>query len=149
MAGRATVASARAELDRARLDLAYTHVRAPISGITGTESRSEGSLIDATSPESSLLTTITQADSLYVDFGMPQEEAQLLQDAMKGGTILVRLMADNGQIELGRAPITFVDTRVHPDTGTVNVRATLKDGTRSEERRVGKGWVSTCKSRWW
>src|SRR3546814_5573815 len=97
---------------------------------TGTESRSEGSLIDATSPESSLLTTITQADSLYVDFGMPQEEAQLLQDAMKGGTILVRLMADNGQIELGRAPITFVDTRVHPDTGTVNVRATLKDGTR-------------------
>src|SRR3546814_16483551 len=49
---------------------------------------------------------------------------------MKGGTILVRLMADNGQIELGRAPITFVDTRVHPDTGTVNVRATLKDGTR-------------------
>src|SRR3546814_10356932 len=41
-----------------------------------------------------------------------------------------RLMADNGQIELGWAPITFVDTRVHPDTGTVNVRATLKDGTR-------------------
>src|SRR3546814_18807611 len=68
MAARSAVASARAELDRARLDLSYTHVRAPISGITGTESRSEGSLIDATSPESSLLTTITQADSLYVDF---------------------------------------------------------------------------------
>src|SRR3546814_8233577 len=62
MAARSAVASARAELDRARLDLSYTHVRAPISGITGTESRSEGSLIDATSPESSLLTTITQAD---------------------------------------------------------------------------------------
>src|SRR3546814_12498256 len=94
MAARSAVASARAELDRARLDLSYTHVRAPISGITGTESRSEGSLIDATSPESSLLTTITQADSIYVDFGMPQAEAQLLQAAMKGGTILVRLMAD-------------------------------------------------------
>src|SRR3546814_19965417 len=61
---------------------------------------------------------------------MPQEEAQLLHDAMKGGTILVRLMADNGQIEIGLAPITFVDTRVHPDTRTVTVRATLKNGTR-------------------
>src|SRR3546814_6686672 len=103
MAARSAVASARAELDRARLDLSYTHVRAPISGITRTESRSEGSLIDATSPESSLLTTITQADSLYVDFGMPQEEPHLLQDAIKGGTILVRLMADTRQYEIGRS----------------------------------------------
>src|SRR3546814_5592710 len=99
MAARSAVASARAELDRARLDLSYTHVRAPISGITGTENRSEGSLIDATSPESSLLTTITLADSLYVDFGMPQEEAQPLQDAMKGGTILDRSEEDTSELQ--------------------------------------------------
>lgn len=122
---RAAVAAARAELDKARLDLSYTEVRAPIAGATGVETRSEGSLIDATSEESSLLTTITQTGQLYVDFAIPEREARSVRAAMAGGRVLVRLFPTGSTSPFATAPITFLDTRLNPDTGTVDARATL------------------------
>lgn len=58
---------AQAEVDAAQLNLDYTTVKAPISGITSMEVQSEGSLISATG-DSSLLTHITQLDPIYVIF---------------------------------------------------------------------------------
>jgi len=124
---RSSVAAARAELQRARLDLSYTDVRAPIGGVTGLETRSEGSLIDATDADKSLLTTIAQTDSLYVDFSMPEAEAQLLRAVLDRGGINVRLLATGSDALLATAPITFIDTRVDSGTGTVSVRATLSN----------------------
>lgn len=124
-AAQAAVSAARAELERARLDLSYTEVVAPISGVTGLESRSEGSLIDATAPDSSLLTTIAQTDGLHVDFSMPEPEAQLLRAAMRGGAVSVGLLATGADTPLGSARVNFVDTRVDTATGTVTVRASL------------------------
>ena len=109
---RSSVAAARAELQRARLDLSYTDVRAPIGGVTGLETRSEGSLIDATDADKSLLTTIAQTDSLYVDFSMPEAEAQLLRAVLDRGGINVRLLATGSDALLATAPITFIDARV-------------------------------------
>ena len=125
---RSAAAASRGELDRAQLDYSYTVVRAPISGITGLETRSEGSLIDATSSDSSLLTTITQTDSLYIDFAMPEPEAQSARAAMNGGGVTARLRSAGSGTVLGTANITFIDTRVNVDTGTVDVRATLHNG---------------------
>ncbi len=128
-------AASRGELDRAQLYLAYTEVRAPISGVTGLESRSEGSLVDAESSDSSLLTTITQTDSLYIDFAMPEPEAQSVRAAMNGGGVTARLRSAGSDTVLGTAKITFIDTRVNVDTGTVDVRATL----RNEGGRISPG----------
>lgn len=124
IAGKAAVASARAELDRARLDLGYTNVRAPIGGMTGREARSEGSYVDATS-DSALLTTITQSRRLYIDFAMPEAEARLLRDAIatRPGSVAVKLSAQAGSVLPQRARIEFVSTSVNPDTGTVDVKA--------------------------
>lgn len=122
---RSAAAAARADLDRARLDLSYTTVRAPISGETGLESRSEGSLIDATSADSSLLTTITQSSQLYVDFGMPRDEAEQVRAAIAKGPVRLQLSGTDSRELLATASITFIDTRIDPDTGTVAVRATL------------------------
>lgn len=58
-------------MDKAQLDLGYTTVKAPISGVTSMEAQSEGSLI-ATTDSSSLLTTITQLDPMYVIFRPPK-----------------------------------------------------------------------------
>lgn len=132
---RSAAAASRGELDRAQLDHSYTVVRAPISGITGLETRSEGSLVDAASSDSSLLTTITQTDSLYIDFAMPEPEAQSVRAAMNGGGVTVRLRSAGSDTILGTAAITFIDTRVNFDTGTVDVRATL----RNEGGRISPG----------
>ena len=126
----ASVATARADLARAQLDLDYTSVRAPIGGITGREARSEGSLVDATD-DSALLTTITQADRLQIHFAMPDEEAKLVRAAQQQptGNVRVKLVSAGGAVMAETARIDFISTTVNPNTGTVDVRATLDNST--------------------
>ncbi|MFA5496316.1 MAG: efflux RND transporter periplasmic adaptor subunit [Porticoccaceae bacterium] len=123
---RAAVAAALADVEQAKLNLAYTEVRAPIAGITGREARSEGSLVDA-GGESSLLTTLAQADRLYVDFALPEDEARLVREALaqRPEEVSVRLRRADGRALPDEARIEFIDTRVHGDSGTVEVRAAL------------------------
>ena len=123
----ASVAGAQAALRRAELDLSYTEVRAPISGLTSREARSEGSLVTAGS-DSSLLTRIVQTDQLFVDFSVPDSEADGLRAALAGPeakSVTVRI-ADIGGRTLGdNAKIEFIAPSVGDDTGTVDVRAVI------------------------
>ena len=66
----ASIDQAKAEVAAAKLNLDYTYVKAPISGITSKEIVSEGSLIGTSSSES-LLTKITQIDPIYASFAIP------------------------------------------------------------------------------
>ena len=68
-------------MDKAQLDLGYTTVKAPISGVTSMEAQSEGSLI-ATTDSSSLLTTITQLDPMYVIFSASENEILALTNCI-------------------------------------------------------------------
>jgi len=123
----AAVKAAAADLDRARLDLSYTQVRAPISGMTGREARSEGSMVNA-GDASSLLTTIAQSDArIYVEFAIPETEARLLRQVLKENpaAVSVRLRPGYSEEIADAARIEFLDTRVRTDTGTVEVRATV------------------------
>lgn len=121
---RASVASAQADLERARLDLSYTDVRAPISGFTGRAEHSEGSLVRP-DDDSSLLTTMAQSRRLYVNFTMPASEARSLREALAQNADAVRLQLHAAGMEGDKvtARIEFIDTRVQADTGTVSVRA--------------------------
>jgi len=76
--GAANVAAATASLQTAELDLGYTDVRAPISGLTSREARSEGSLV-AANDDTSLLTRIVQTDPIYVEFALPETEAAIVR----------------------------------------------------------------------
>lgn len=120
--------AAKAALRQALLNLSYTDVRAPIAGDTGRESRSEGSLVEAGGP-SSLLTTIVQSDRLYVDFSLPEHEAQMVHAAMRKGPVSVRL-APSSKGEIAQAAkLEFLDTRVDADSGTVPARAVLDNSS--------------------
>ena len=67
---KAAYLQAKAEVNAAQLNLDYTKVTAPISGITSMETQSEGSLITANGE----LTTITQLDPIYVIFSASENE---------------------------------------------------------------------------
>jgi membrane fusion protein (multidrug efflux system) len=99
-------------------------VRAPIGGLTSREVQSEGSLVTA-GDDSSLLTYIVQADRLYVEFALPDGEAELLRSALAkdAGGVAVRVLGAQG-VPVGEpARIEFVAPRVDDATGTVAVRA--------------------------
>ncbi len=123
----AHVMAAEARLKTAELDLDYTQVRAPITGLTSRELRSQGSLVQA-GTDSSLLTRMVQVDPLYVEFSVPEEEAVLLRsrlaDAETREHVVARLLLASGEYPES-APVTFVDTAVERASGTVLVRAVL------------------------
>jgi membrane fusion protein (multidrug efflux system) len=123
----AAVAAARAALRTAELNLSYTEVRAPISGLTSREVRSEGSLVTA-GTDSSLLTYIVQADRLYVDLSVSDTDADLVRTALAGDDaerVGISVADAQGRPigEMGK--IEFVSPRVDDATGTIAIRAVL------------------------
>lgn len=121
----AQLQAAEASLRTAELNLSYTKVRAPISGITSREARSEGSLITADT-DSSLLTRIVQLQPLYVEFAAPEQEAALLRSAWARQAkqqLPVRIELQTEQV--GLAHLSFIDNMVDPHSGTVRMRAVL------------------------
>lgn len=121
----ANTAAAGARLRAARLDLGYTEVRAPISGLTSQEVRSEGSLVEA-GDESSLLTRIVQVDPIYIEFSLPETEAALVRARLsRNPPPAVRVELQDGTEHATPATLTFVDNAVEPTSGTVRARAVL------------------------
>ena len=127
--GAADVKAARARLTEAKLNLGYTKVESPVSGITGRSMRQEGSLI---SGPDALLTSITQVDPIWVNFGVPdneqaqiQKEVKAKQLALPDGNFEVALRRADGSLYEKTGRLNFADVRVSPATGTRETRAEL------------------------
>ena len=126
----AAVETARGKVREASLNLEWTKVTAPISGLTSKETRSEGSLVTTTS-EGSLLTKISRVDPLYVNFSMSGPEMLRLRKQLSegkvviasGGDYVVRLTLPDGSDYDTPGRINFTDTQVDATTGVVKVRA--------------------------
>lgn len=81
----ATVLAAKAALESARINLAYTQVRSPISGRTGKSAVTEGALV--TSGQASAMTTVQQLDPMYVDVTQSSDEFLRLKKELTDGTL--------------------------------------------------------------
>lgn len=126
----ADVKLARAQLAEARLNLEYTRVKAPISGMTSRAARSEGALV---SGPDVLLTTITQTDPVWINFGIPDREHLAIRKAVESGQLqlpkdggfeVTVKLADGSDFER-KGRLDFSDVRVNPATGTTETRAEL------------------------
>jgi multidrug efflux system membrane fusion protein len=114
-----------AALASARLNLDFSVVRAPISGRIGKAEVTEGNLVDS----SVVLTSIVSLDPVYVSFD--GDEATFLQVgalARKGGPgvkVQAGLANETGYPHEGK--LDFVDNRLDPVSGTVRMRAVLRN----------------------
>lgn len=126
----ADVKAATAQVTEAKLDLGYTRVAAPISGITSRAMQSEGSLVSA---QQTLLTTISQVDPIHVIFGISEaEHLKLSKESGEGRLILpkdnrfdVQVKLADGSIYSASGKLDFSDVRVNNQTGTSEARAVL------------------------
>lgn len=125
----ADVASAKAALDMAAIDLGYTQVVAPISGRIGQSSITPGALVSASQPDP--LATIQQLDPIYVDVAQSSVDLLRLRRAMASGQIKtsngdragVKLILEDGSLYGSAGELQFSDVTVDPGTGMVTLRA--------------------------
>lgn len=123
------VQSARAQLDRAKLNLGYTRVLAAESGRIGSSQVPEGALVGKGEP--TLLATIDKLDPIYTNFTMPDRDALILQRAFRKGEIRkqsgdsARLIMPDGSAFAQSGRIDFADAQVNRETGTITLRAVL------------------------
>jgi membrane fusion protein, multidrug efflux system len=124
---RADVEGARAALSRAKLNLDYTSVRAPIDGVVGAALVSEGALViqDQTS-----LATVQQLATVYADFTQSVTQLSQLRRAFEAGDLeritpdsaKARLALDNDTHYPFDGKLLFSDARVDINTGQVTLR---------------------------
>lgn len=127
---KANLEAAQATVEQAQINLGYTKVTAPISGMTSKEALSEGSLI---SGANSLLTRISQLDPIYVNFSYSDSDALKLRKAMESGSITsppqnnvqVEVRLADGSVYPLMGKMNFSDNRIDTVTGTLQSRGEL------------------------
>jgi membrane fusion protein (multidrug efflux system) len=125
----ADVASARAAIKTAEINLAYTKVLSPITGRTGRSAVTEGALV--TADQTTSLVTVTQLDPIYVDVTQPSATMLRLRREVASGQmqtagddkVPVRLLLEDGSRYDPAGTLQFSEVTVDPGTGAVTLRA--------------------------
>jgi RND family efflux transporter MFP subunit len=150
----AEVQQADAEIDRAKLDVAFTKIKAPISGRISRSLVTKGNLVNAGGGDT-LLTTIVSVDPIYAYFDVDERSLELFRErrAKEAGDnktmpsvipVFMGLITDGDRFPR-EGTIDFAENVINPSTGTRRVRGVFpnKDGRLTPNQfvrvRVPKG----------
>jgi len=124
----ATLQAAEANLRQAELNLSYTLVTAPVSGIAGRITRSEGSLVTA-GQDSSLLTTMNQVDPIWVRFSVSESDLAKVPDRSveRIRSAEVSLILPDGSPYPLKGRLNFAATQIDPRLATKELRAEFRN----------------------
>jgi len=135
-AAAAGVENARANVTSAELNLGYTTIVAPVTGLSSFSKKQDGTYVDASN---SLLTYVAKLDPMWVNFSLSENELlQLRAQAKSGalkvpsiGTLEVEIVLADGSVVPNVGRISFADASFNTETGTYLVRAEVpnRDGT--------------------
>jgi multidrug efflux system membrane fusion protein len=124
----ATLASDRAAVENAKVQLQYATIRAPLSGRTGALMVNAGNLVRAN--DQLPLVTINQITPIYVSFGLPEPLLPDLRRYMARGALRVEARPTSGDDHVAVGTITFIDNTVDQTTGTIKVKGTFPNADR-------------------
>ncbi|KGA24842.1 efflux RND transporter periplasmic adaptor subunit [Pectobacterium brasiliense] len=124
----AAVQAAKAAVDTAQINLAYTKVNSPIEGRVGKSTVTEGALVGT--GQATALTTVQQLDPIYVDVTQSSNDFLQLKRELENGTLKqsegkanVRLLLENGTEYAEAGTLEFSDVTVDETTGSITLRA--------------------------
>jgi len=104
---------AKAEVDTAQLNLGYTTITAPVTGVSSYARIQDGAYINQ---QSGPLTYVAQLDPMWVDFSISEDEMLKMQEQRKTG--LLRFPENNAFV----VEIVLADGTIYPDTGKIFFR---------------------------
>ncbi|MEI7499851.1 MAG: efflux RND transporter periplasmic adaptor subunit [Bacteroidota bacterium] len=127
---RAMVASSRANLEQAKLNLSYTSMSSPITGYIGACDVRPGNLVGK--GESTLLSTVSAVDPIYVNFQMNENDYLKIMRFWDSHRAEIKEKKDIFKVFLSLSDnlpynqvgkIDFIDREINPQTGTIALRA--------------------------
>ncbi len=123
----ADIASWKAQVDAARINVGYTKVTAPISGRIGKSSVTDGAIV--TAYQQIALASIQQLDPIYVDVPQSTNDLLRLRRRVEAGHLAkgadqnkVKLYLEDGTVYPHEGALQFQDVTVDPSTGSINLR---------------------------
>ena len=124
----ASVVAAKAAVESARINLAYTKVTSPISGRIGKSAVTEGALV--TSGQATAMSTVQQLDPIYVDVTQSSNDFLRLKQELADGKLKqedgkakVKLVTNDGIEYQQEGSLEFSDVTVDQSTGSITLRA--------------------------
>ncbi len=121
----AQIAAAKAQLQTAQINYAYTQIRAPIDGQIGATAVNAGNVVG---PTSGTLATIVSVDPMYVSFSLPVVDALQFRQTMTSaglGALQLLVQLPDGRIYGPRGAIDFVNNQISQNTDTITWRGTI------------------------
>ena len=132
---KASIQSSQARVDNAKLNLEFTKVTAPISGLVSRHMINEGNLIDGGTSNSTLLTTIvatspinfyfTGSESDYLRYVRLARNGERKSMRKEGIPVFIQLQDEEDFVH--EAKMDFVDNEIDNSTGTIESRAVLEN----------------------
>jgi multidrug efflux system membrane fusion protein len=110
-----------AALERARLELSYTRISAPIDARAGSVLVDPGNLVKAN--DGLTLVVLNQIKPVYVSFAVPEQNLAEIKGRMAGGPVGVELFVPGGTQPRVSGRVVFINNAVDAATGTIQLKA--------------------------
>jgi membrane fusion protein, multidrug efflux system len=123
-----SIESDRAALARAKLDLSYCQIHAPVGGRTGNLLVHQGNLIAANGTQP--LVTINRLEPIWVSFGVPEEHLTAIRQSAARSQLAVHVALQNDPKQHASGMLSVIDNTVDPATGTIRLKATFDNHNR-------------------
>ena len=125
---KAAIESDQAAVERARLDLVYCQIRAPLAGRTGNLLVHAGNLVKVNDVP---LVVIHQISPIFVDFAAPEQHLGTIRRlAATGRKLAVRVESQDDPGRASTGYLAVIDNTVDATTGTIHLKATCENADR-------------------
>jgi membrane fusion protein, multidrug efflux system len=117
----ASVQSDQAQIDAAKLNVAYSAITSPIDGITGLRLVDIGNLVQASA--ATPLVVVTQIKPIYLTFTVPEQDLDRIRAAMAQHPLSVLAFNGDDNRQLSEGVLKVINNEVAQNTGTVTLKA--------------------------
>jgi multidrug efflux system membrane fusion protein len=119
----AQIQADQAAIDSAKVQLAYTTIKSPLTGRAGFRLVDPGNIVHANDVTGML--TITQLQPISVVFTAPEQQIPAINDALQSGALKVTAYTSDGKKQLAEGTLKLLDNQVDPASGTIRLKASF------------------------
>ena len=123
----AAVQADKANVENARLQLAYCTIKSPIDGRVGSVLMNKGNVVKA---NDATMVTINKITPVYVAFSVPEQNLSDIKRYMAQGSLAVEAIVPGNEKQPATGMLTFVNNSVDTATGTIQLKGTFENKDR-------------------